>query len=61
MFNPAGSLHAMADAVNRNLTSWFHNQWWSRANIVATDFFLGNNLIDVAIAANLRKINKVES
>lgn len=61
MFNPTGSLRAMADAVNRNLTSWFHNQWWPRANIVATDFFLGNNLIDVAIAANLRKINKVES
>jgi len=61
MFNPTGSLRAMADAVNRNLTSWFHNQWWPRANIVATDFFLGNNLIDVATAANLRKINKVES
>lgn len=61
MFNPTGSLRVMANAVNRNLTSWFRNQWWSHANIVATDFFLGNNLIDVAVAANLRKINMVES
>lgn len=61
MFNPTGSLRAMADAVNRNLTSWFKNQWWPHANIVATDFFLGNNLIDVAVTANLRKINMVES
>lgn len=61
MFNPTGSLRTMADAVNRNLTSWFRNQWWPHANIVATDFFLGNNLIDVAVTANLRKINMVES
>ncbi|PNF30828.1 hypothetical protein B7P43_G06116 [Cryptotermes secundus] len=61
MFNPTGSLRVMANAVNRNLTSWFRNEWWSHTNIVATDFFLGNNLIDVAVAANLRKINMVES
>ncbi|PSN45286.1 hypothetical protein C0J52_17535 [Blattella germanica] len=61
MFNPSGSLRSMADSVNRNLTDWFRNQWWPHTNIVATDFFLGNNLIDVAVSTNLRKINMVES
>ncbi|XP_066999455.2 PI-PLC X domain-containing protein 1 [Anabrus simplex] len=61
MFKPSGSLRQMADSINRNITTWFRNVWWQNANIVATDFFLANNLIDVSIAANLRKMNMVES
>lgn len=55
MFKPSGSLREMADLINRNITRWFSNLWWQKSNIVATDFFLGNNLIDIAVAANLRK------
>ncbi|KAK7863972.1 hypothetical protein R5R35_000082 [Gryllus longicercus] len=61
MFKPSGSLRQMADSINRNVTTWFKTMWWQKANIVATDFFLGNDLINVAVAANLRKMNLVEA
>nr|CAD7430859.1 unnamed protein product [Timema monikensis] len=48
MFKPSGSLRHMADSVNRNITAWFRHRWWQHANIVATDYFLGNGIIDVA-------------
>ncbi|XP_065170050.1 uncharacterized protein [Atheta coriaria] len=46
------SLRKMADDVNRYLTTWFREDWLKDVNIVATDFFLGNDLINVAIEAN---------
>ena len=61
MFNMRGSLRQMADSVNRALTVWFAALWWANANIVATDFFMGNNLVDVAISANLRKVNNIDN
>lgn len=57
IFNLSGGLRQMADSVNRNLTYQFQEEWWKEANIVATDFFLGNNLIDVSIQANIKKSN----
>lgn len=58
IFNPSGAgLRQMADAVNRNLSSLFQNEWWKQTNIVATDFFLGNNLIQVSIQSNIKKSN----
>ncbi|XP_012273724.1 PI-PLC X domain-containing protein 1 [Orussus abietinus] len=57
ILNPSGGLRQMADSVNRNLTILFQDEWWKQTNIVATDFFLGNNLIDVAIQANIKKSN----
>lgn len=57
IFNPSGGLRQMADAVNRNLSTLFQKEWWKQTNIVATDFFLGNNLIDVSIQSNIKKSN----
>lgn len=57
IFNLSGGLRQMADSVNRNLTYKFQEEWWKETNIVATDFFLGNNLIDVSIQANIKKSN----
>lgn len=57
LFNLSGGLRQMADSVNRNLTVKFQEEWWKETNIVATDFFLGNNLIDVSIQSNLKKSN----
>ncbi|XP_044737909.1 PI-PLC X domain-containing protein 1 isoform X2 [Chrysoperla carnea] len=56
MFKPSGSLRHMADSINRNLTTWVRTKWWRLANIVATDFFLGNNIIDLAINSNVYKV-----
>lgn len=57
IFNLSGGLRQMADSVNRNLTYKFQEEWWKETNIVATDFFLGNNLIDVSIQSNIKKSN----
>lgn len=46
------NLRKLAEDVNRHLTVWFRDEWGSEANVVATDYFLGNNLISVAIAIN---------
>jgi hypothetical protein len=50
LFNPANNLRKMAELVNRNLTNWVKNDWWKKANIIATDFHLGNNLIELSIS-----------
>lgn len=47
------SLRKLADRVNTELTKWFRDDWLHDVNIVATDFFLGNDLINVAIEANI--------
>ncbi|XP_071453592.1 PI-PLC X domain-containing protein 1-like [Hetaerina americana] len=52
---PGTGLRQMAHDVNRNVTRWFRDLWWQDANIVATDFFRGANLIDVAVESNLRR------
>jgi len=57
-FNVSG-LRTMADSVNRNLTVKFQKEWWKETNIVATDFFLGNDLISVSRIANMKKSNVV--
>ncbi|XP_075227325.1 PI-PLC X domain-containing protein 1 [Lycorma delicatula] len=60
LFNPTGSLREMAHSINRNLTEWCHNLWWNKANIVTSDYFLENNLINIAIAANIHKGNVIK-
>ncbi|KAL0275470.1 UNVERIFIED_CONTAM: hypothetical protein PYX00_003308 [Menopon gallinae] len=56
------SLRSMADSVNRLLSFWFeeNEEWTSNANIVATDFFLGNNLVQRAIEENLRRAKELD-
>lgn len=45
----------MAQEVNLHSSRWFRDEWWRCANLVATDFFLGTDMINVAIEANLRR------
>lgn len=45
----------MAQDVNSHVTRWFRENWWRCANLVATDFFLGTDMINVAIQSNLRR------
>ena len=37
------------------MTRWYRDEWWSSANIVATDFYLGNNIIEESIRSNRRR------
>lgn len=55
IFNLYGGLRNMADNVNREITKWFRDDWSDCANIVATDFFKGSNIIEIAIEINKKK------
>lgn len=57
LFNPRMSLRTMAHTVNSQLTGWLRDRWWQQANVVTSDFFLSNNVIDIAIQANVIKGN----
>ncbi|CAB3371354.1 Hypothetical predicted protein [Cloeon dipterum] len=61
ILRPQRGLRMMADDVNRGITNLFRHKWWKDANIVATDFLLGNKIIDVAIEANEKRYPKYAS
>lgn len=42
----------LAQLVNRPVTDWIRDRWLHCINIVASDYFLGNNLIRLSIYAN---------
>ncbi|KAK9874557.1 hypothetical protein WA026_005392 [Henosepilachna vigintioctopunctata] len=46
------NLRTLSDYVNPEITKWIRDEWRDRVNIVATDYFFGNNLIEVAIDIN---------
>uniref|UniRef100_T1JAD7 Phosphatidylinositol-specific phospholipase C X domain-containing protein n=1 Tax=Strigamia maritima TaxID=126957 RepID=T1JAD7_STRMM len=53
--NPRKGIRYFADIANRNVTQWFRDEWWDSGNVVATDYFHGNDIIDVAIKSNKRR------
>ncbi|XP_068234926.1 uncharacterized protein [Palaemon carinicauda] len=46
-------VRGLSDRVNRPVTMWLRERWAHLANIVASDFFRGNNIINIAIRTNL--------
>ncbi|CAK1585387.1 unnamed protein product [Parnassius mnemosyne] len=50
-----GSLRMNADAVNRNVTARLVTHWRQQANIISTDFFLANDVIDLSIALSTER------
>ncbi|CAK1555314.1 unnamed protein product [Leptosia nina] len=54
-----GSLRANADQVNRNVTARLASVWRQRANIVSTDFFLANDVVDVSIEISVERSNRL--
>ncbi|GFY43124.1 PI-PLC X-box domain-containing protein DDB_G0293730 [Trichonephila inaurata madagascariensis] len=52
ILNPLHGLRPMADEVNREVSRWFRDLYWQKTNIIATDYFLGNDIINIAIRAN---------
>ncbi|XP_074030876.1 PI-PLC X domain-containing protein 2 isoform X2 [Leptinotarsa decemlineata] len=45
-------LRKLAHDANVEVTKWFRDQWGKKSNIVATDYFLGNDMINVAMSIN---------
>ncbi|CAM1298868.1 METTL6 (predicted) [Pycnogonum litorale] len=56
ILQPYKDIRYMADEVNTKVTGWFRDRWWNKTNIVSTDYFLGNNLIEVCIDSNLKRV-----
>lgn len=49
------SLRTLAQIVNVNYMNWF-NEWFTNCiNIVAADYFLGSNVVEIAINANMKR------
>lgn len=55
ILSPTSGIREMSDEIAKNVTQWYRDMWWNSANIVATDFFLGNNIIEESIIANRRR------
>jgi hypothetical protein len=51
-------LRTMAQTVNQNISELFRSRWSQCANVVASDYFLGNNFIEIAIKSNLVKFKE---
>lgn len=49
------SLRILAEEVNKNVTVWARDLWWNEANVLAVDFFMGTNIVDVSIESNLKR------
>lgn len=54
-----GSLRENADDVNRNVTARLTTLWRSQANIVSTDFFLGNDVVDMSILISVERASRL--
>ncbi|XP_063873407.1 uncharacterized protein LOC135107458 isoform X2 [Scylla paramamosain] len=53
LFRSHIGVRGYTDRVNFSITRWLRQRWGHMANIVASDFFMGNNIINVAIRTNL--------
>ncbi|XP_015929566.1 PI-PLC X domain-containing protein 1 [Parasteatoda tepidariorum] len=58
LFNSYGGLRKMASLVNRRVTQWFAENWLECANIVSTDFILGNGITELAISVNKNRTHR---
>lgn len=46
----------MAHKVNPQLLRWCQrSEWWPKLRIVATDFFLETDIVNLAVSANVLK------
>ncbi|KAJ8910752.1 hypothetical protein NQ315_017209, partial [Exocentrus adspersus] len=46
------NLRKLADDINKYVTKWIRDEWGKQVNVVATDYFLGNDIVNVAININ---------
>lgn len=46
-------LRSLAEQINHDLSVNVFDEWWQCMNVLCTDYFLGNNIIEYTIEANL--------
>lgn len=55
---PTYGLRGFAQEVNIPLNEWFQRpEWYSKVNIISTDYFLGNNVIEITVIGNQNRIS----
>ncbi|XP_021947606.1 PI-PLC X domain-containing protein 1 [Folsomia candida] len=58
VLRPTSGLRNLAQVVNIPMTYWFQEKdWYPKTSIVATDFFMGNNIIQTSIISNFKGNN----
>jgi len=55
LMNLSGGIRKLNNKIASSLNLWYRDIWWQKTNIVATDFFLSNNLVNVAMSVNRRR------
>lgn len=50
-----GSIRINADLVNRVVNTRLATLWRTRSNIISSDFFLGNDLVDLSIIISVER------
>lgn len=55
IFQKYHGLRELAQLTNAHYDNWFRRKWWKCANIVAGDFFLGSDLVQIAVDVNRRR------
>lgn len=55
IFQKYHGLRELAQLVNLHYDNWFRRLWWKCANIVAADFFLGSDIVQIAVDVNRRR------
>jgi len=55
ILNPSGGFAKLSDKIAKKVTKWYRDDWWNAANIVASDYVLGNNLVEESIRANRKR------
>ncbi|CAG2111730.1 unnamed protein product [Medioppia subpectinata] len=48
------SLRSLAQQTNTKYVEWFSDRWPKCTNIIASDFFLSSNVVDIALSVNHR-------
>lgn len=49
------SLRSLAEMTNSQFMDWFSDRWPECVNIVTADYFLGSNVVDIALSVNYKK------
>lgn len=55
IFQKYHGLRELAQLVNLHYDNWFRRLWWKCSNIVAADFFLGSDIVQIAVDVNRRR------
>lgn len=55
LFQRYHGLRELAAIINQHYDRWFRQRYWKCVNIVAADFFLGSELVQIAIDVNRKR------